>query len=55
VLDDKQQRWKVHVIENAQPNAFVLPGGQIFVFTGILRVVQDEDGMAAVLGHEVPS
>jgi metalloendopeptidase OMA1, mitochondrial len=25
--------WKVHVIDEDVPNAFVIPGGQIFVFT----------------------
>lgn len=34
-------------------NAFVLPGGKIFVFTGILPVCANEDGLASVLGHEV--
>jgi predicted Zn-dependent protease len=27
--------WKVHVISEDTPNAFVIPGGQIFVFTVI--------------------
>jgi Zn-dependent protease with chaperone function len=30
-----------------------LPGGKVFVFTGILPIVENEDGMAAVLGHEI--
>ena len=34
-------------------NAFVLPGGKVFVHSGILRVAQTEDGLAAVLGHEI--
>jgi predicted Zn-dependent protease len=34
-------------------SAFVLPGGKVFVFTGILPIVENEDGMAAVLGHEI--
>ncbi|KAI8811160.1 peptidase family M48-domain-containing protein [Cladochytrium replicatum] len=46
-------KWEVHVIDSPQRNAFVLPGGKIFVFVGILPIVQNEDGMAAVLGHEV--
>ena len=25
--------WKVHVIQDDTPNAFVIPGGKIFVFT----------------------
>jgi Zn-dependent protease with chaperone function len=27
--------------------------GKVFVFTGILPICQDEDGLAAVLGHEI--
>ncbi|KAJ1936352.1 metalloendopeptidase [Linderina pennispora] len=34
-------------------NAFVLPGGKVFVFTGILPITKTEDGLAAVLGHEI--
>ncbi|KAJ3087324.1 hypothetical protein HK102_011357, partial [Quaeritorhiza haematococci] len=45
--------WEVYVVNSPQRNAFVLPGGKIFVFTGILPIVGDEDGMAAVLGHEI--
>lgn len=46
--------WKVHVIDDPeQMNAFVMPGGKVFVFTGILPVCQDENGLAAVLGHEI--
>ncbi|KAJ5937214.1 hypothetical protein N7454_004869 [Penicillium verhagenii] len=46
--------WKVHVIADPNmKNAFVLPGGKVFVYTGILPVCQDDDGLAAVLGHEI--
>ncbi|KAE8354524.1 TCP-1/cpn60 chaperonin family-domain-containing protein [Aspergillus coremiiformis] len=46
--------WKVHVInDDSTRNAFVLPGGKVFVYTGILPICQDEDGLAAVLGHEI--
>ncbi|KAJ5596018.1 peptidase [Penicillium hetheringtonii] len=46
--------WKVHVIkDDGMANAFVLPGGKVFVYTGILPICQDEDGLAAVLGHEI--
>ncbi len=34
-------------------NAFVLPGGKVFVFSGLLPIVRTEDGLAAVLGHEI--
>lgn len=46
--------WRVHVIDAPdQRNAFVLPGGKVFVFTGLLPICQDENGLAAVLGHEI--
>jgi len=46
--------WELHVIDDPnQQNAFVIPGGKIFVFTGILPLCKDEDGVAAVLGHEI--
>ncbi|OAV99126.1 hypothetical protein PTTG_09176 [Puccinia triticina 1-1 BBBD Race 1] len=46
--------WKIHVIDEPKiQNAFVIPGGKIFVFTGILPICQNEAGLATVLGHEV--
>lgn len=47
-------KWQVFVIDDRKTkNAFVLPGGQIFVFTGILPYCKDEDGLATVLSHEI--
>ncbi|EPY52816.1 metallopeptidase Oma1 [Schizosaccharomyces cryophilus OY26] len=45
-------KWELHVIRDPSANAFVLPGGKVFVFEGILPICQNEDGLAAVLGHE---
>ncbi|GAA5981170.1 hypothetical protein JCM10908_004006 [Rhodotorula pacifica] len=46
--------WKTFVVkDDATKNAFVLPNGTIFVFTGILPVAADADGLACVLGHEI--
>jgi metalloendopeptidase OMA1, mitochondrial len=46
--------WRVHVIDDPrQKNAFVMPGGKVFVFTGLLPLCEDEDGLATVLGHEI--
>ena len=50
----QEQAWEVKVINDPeQLNAFVLPGGKVFVFSGILPICADEDGLAAVLGHEL--
>jgi hypothetical protein len=46
--------WQVHVIKADDiANAFVVPGGKIFVYTGIFPIAQTEAGLAAILGHEV--
>lgn len=45
--------WEVEVIRERQANAFCLPAGKIFVFTGILRVAADDGELAAVLAHEM--
>lgn len=46
--------WEVYVIEDpGTQNAFVLPGNKVFVYSGILPICGGEDGLAAVLGHEI--
>ena len=48
------ENWEVKVIDDPnQQNAFVLPGGKVFVYSGILPICAGEDGLAAVLGHEL--
>jgi predicted Zn-dependent protease len=49
----KDLKWEVTVIDSPEQNAFVAPGGKVFVFTGDLPLCRDEDGIAAVLGHEI--
>lgn len=46
--------WEINVIDdpNAPPNAFVLPGGKVFVFRSILPICANDDGLATVLAHE---
>jgi predicted Zn-dependent protease len=52
-IADYPFEWEYCVIETPQINAFCLPGGKIGVFTGLLRVVKNDDQLAAVLAHEV--
>lgn len=49
----EEVQWEVYVIDDPEQNAFVIPGGKVFVFTGILPLCENEDGIAAVLGHEI--
>ncbi|MDF2179477.1 M48 family metallopeptidase [Aliiglaciecola sp. CAU 1673] len=45
--------WEVVVFEDDQVNAFALPGGKIGVYTGLLKVTENQHQLAAVMGHEV--
>jgi predicted Zn-dependent protease len=45
--------WEVVVFDDEEINAFADPNGKIGVFTGILRVADTQDALAAVIGHEV--
>lgn len=46
--------WEVYVINSPETkNAFVIPGGKVFVYSGILPICQTDDGLAAVLAHEI--
>ncbi len=43
----------VKVIEGDEPNAVTLPGGYIYVQTGLLRIADTEAELAAALAHEI--
>lgn len=45
--------WEVVVFDSDQVNAFALPGGKIGVYTGLLKVADNQDQLATVIGHEV--
>ena len=46
--------WEYVLIDNDKIlNAWCLPGGKIAVYTGILKVTKDDDGLAIVMGHEI--
>jgi predicted Zn-dependent protease len=48
----EEMKVNVHVIDGP-PNAFATLGGNMMVTTGLLRVVQSENGLAMVVGHEL--
>ena len=50
---DAKVPFTFQLIEGDSPNAFALPGGYIFVYTGLLKLAEEEDEMAAALAHEV--
>lgn len=46
--------WDIHIIANDSVlNAFATPGGYIYVYTGLIKYLDQEDDLMGVLGHEV--
>jgi predicted Zn-dependent protease len=53
VSDRPQDPWKFQIVDAPEPNAFALPGGYIYVSRGLLALINSEDELAGVLGHEI--
>lgn len=53
VSDRQDIPYRFTVIDKDEMNAFALPGGRIYVYTGLMKQVDDEAQLAAVLAHEV--
>ena len=46
--------WEYILIDNKKiKNAWCMPGGKIAVYTGILDITKNKNGLAAVMGHEI--
>lgn len=45
--------WEFYLLEDKQVNAFCLPGGKVFVYTGLMPLAANDDELAVVLSHEI--
>lgn len=45
--------WKLYLVHSDVFNAFVLPSGEIFVFTGLVSSMKSRDELAIILAHEI--
>jgi len=50
---DAKVPFSFQVVEDDSPNAFALPGGFIFVHTGLIKLASEEDEFAGALAHEI--
>lgn len=54
VANRPQYKWKFYLVDNAkEANAVVLPGGKVFVNTGLFKYAANESELAVVVAHEV--
>lgn len=55
VADRPNYEWEFLVIANDEViNAMCLPGGKVFVYTGIIKLTGNNEGeLAAIMGHEI--
>ncbi|PYN31562.1 MAG: hypothetical protein DME01_23950 [Candidatus Rokuibacteriota bacterium] len=45
--------WRFNVTDDIEPNAFALPGGYVYITRGLVALLNSEDELAGVLGHEM--
>ncbi len=45
--------WEFNLVENEEKNAWCMPGGKVVVYSGLLPITQDENGLAVVMSHEI--
>ncbi len=53
VCDRQDIEYHFTVIESDQINAFAAPGGYVYFYTGLLRIMGNEAEMSAVMAHEI--
>ena len=47
-------KWEYILIDNDKvKNAWCMPGGKIAVYSGMLKITKNTNGLAAVMGHEI--
>jgi len=45
--------WEFNLVDSNVVNAWCMPGGKVVIYSGILPVTQNENGLAIVMGHEI--
>jgi predicted Zn-dependent protease len=53
VSEADSYKWEFNLIEDKTINAWCMPGGKVVFYTGIMPICANDNGVAAVMGHEV--
>ena len=46
-------KWEFNLVKDSSANAWCLPGGKVVVYSGILPLTVDKNGLAVVISHEI--
>ena len=49
----KKINWEINLVKEEQVNAWAMPGGKITFYTKMLEIAENENGIAAVMAHEM--
>jgi predicted Zn-dependent protease len=52
-LDSQAYTYKFHAVHNSQVNAFATLGGHIYIFSGLIKMTESPEELAAVIAHEM--
>lgn len=52
-LDKPLFDYQFHIVPDKSPNAFALPGGYIYITTGLIPILESEDELACIMAHEI--
>ncbi|HXJ56658.1 MAG TPA: M48 family metalloprotease [Verrucomicrobiae bacterium] len=53
VVNDPRWKFSFQIVDQAEPNAFAVPGGHLYISRGMLALINREDELAGVMGHEI--
>ena len=53
VCDRREIAYHIAVVRKDEVNAFALPGGYIYIYTGLMKDIDDEAQLASVIAHEI--
>ncbi len=51
--DRRDYTYRFYLVEKEELNAFTIPGGRIYIFTGLVDALGSDDRIASVLAHEI--
>lgn len=52
-IDSSPYRYQIKIIKSETINAFTIPGGNIYIFSGLIKAADSPEEVAAVLAHEI--